>query len=611
MMETPSYLEELKKATSRADVALILGIKLKDLTYLLFKKHGSLNYKTFHIPKKSGGSREINAPKDGLKDLQRSLATLLLRCVDEISVALDNPNTVSHGFMPGRSIFTNAYPHRQKRYVFNVDLRDFFGSITFQRLRGFFIADQNFSLHKDVATVLAQIACHEGKLPQGSPSSPILSNLIGQILDMHLVKLAKQNGCIYTRYADDLTFSTNKRDFPIPIAKAAESGNSWEIGKQLRGLIAKSGFEVNDQKTRMHYKNSRQEVTGLVTNSKVNVRAEYRHDVRAKVHHLLTKGHYFDRKSVIDDKGVQSMLEIPGTLNQLHGRLGFIHTTDKFNWAQMQQHPYNYHLPKMEKKTGNESMYLRFLLYKLLYANTKPMLICEGKTDNVYLSRAIHTLHAQFPSLTTINNSGKRVLSVQLFKYAHTSTGEIFGNKSGGSAGLAKLIETYFNESSRFKAPTSQNPVIFVIDNDLGAAAKGALYDKLGKLTKNKPTGTENFYHAFGNVYVVATPLNGNSSSCIEDLFSSYDKATVIDGKTFDPTEEKDPALFYNKATFAYKVVEKSDKIDYSMFVPFIQNIVDAISHYAAKGLSATVNAAPVPTAPTPLALPKASSAKP
>ncbi|NJN91776.1 MAG: RNA-directed DNA polymerase [Leptolyngbyaceae cyanobacterium SL_5_14] len=125
---------------------------------------------------------------------------------------------VSHGFKRKLSIRTNARKHRNRRYVFNIDLTDFFGSINFGRVRGFFIKDKRFRLNSKVATIFAQIACFKKSLPQGSPCSPVISNLIGNILDTHLVRLAARTGCTYTRYADDLTFSTNKRCFPRSIA---------------------------------------------------------------------------------------------------------------------------------------------------------------------------------------------------------------------------------------------------------------------------------------------------------------------------------------------------------------------------------------------------------
>ena len=170
-------------------------------------------YTTFQIPKRNGGQRTIKAPVDALKLLQRKLSDLLQDCVDEVNIANKRKDRTANGFKRKRSIVTNARQHRHRRWVFNLDLEDFFPSINFGRVRGFLLKNRDFELHEDVATVIAQIACHENSLPQGSPCSPVISNLIAHLLDMRLVKLASEAGCAYSRYADDLTFSTNKKEF--------------------------------------------------------------------------------------------------------------------------------------------------------------------------------------------------------------------------------------------------------------------------------------------------------------------------------------------------------------------------------------------------------------
>jgi RNA-directed DNA polymerase len=149
-------------------------------------------------------------------------------------------------------------------------------------------------LSADVATAIAQIACVDGALPQGSPCSPVISNLIGSILDVRLVALAAKAGCTYTRYADDITFSTNKKEFPPEIAVPVPtvSPHAWVPSDHLRGIIERAGFSVNDSKTRLMYRHSRQDVTGLVVNKKVNIRSEYRGVVRAMVHRLIREGNF-------------------------------------------------------------------------------------------------------------------------------------------------------------------------------------------------------------------------------------------------------------------------------------------------------------------------------
>ena len=154
---------------------------------------------------------------------------------------------------------------------------------------------------------------------------------------MHLVKLASHNGCTYSRYADDLTFSTNKAEFPERIAKrTADGDHKWNVGDELGGLIKKNGFEINTHKTRMQYSDSRQEVTGLVVNSKVNVRSEYRRTVRAMVHHLFTKGSFEFVYKITDATGAVAINKIAGTSNQLHGMLAACRSSTSAN-VQMKQ----------------------------------------------------------------------------------------------------------------------------------------------------------------------------------------------------------------------------------------------------------------------------------
>ncbi len=248
------------------------------------------------MPKRSGGQRNISAPCDALKRLQRNLADLLQDCVDELAIVKKRRDHASHGFTRKRSIITNARQHRHRRWVLNLDLEDFFPSINFGRVRGYFVKNNDFALHPDVATVVAQIACFENSLPQGSPCSPAISNLVAHVLDMRLVKLAAEVGCTYSRYADDLTFSTNKKDFPpeiaVPSGSDGQGAHLWLPAEGVQGIIERSGFRINKKKTHVMYRSSRQEVTGLVVNQKISVPSGYRHSVRAMVHRLVKSGSY-------------------------------------------------------------------------------------------------------------------------------------------------------------------------------------------------------------------------------------------------------------------------------------------------------------------------------
>ena len=153
-----SQLAALKAATTLNDVARLLGYEAKGLSYILYKLQSLSKYSYFEVQKRFGGSRKISAPTAKLKLLQERLSDLLQDCLKQIEVTGGRKSSVAHGFKKDRSIATNAKRHRGKRYVFNVDLEDFFPSIHFGRVRGFFIKDNNFALDERVATILAQIA---------------------------------------------------------------------------------------------------------------------------------------------------------------------------------------------------------------------------------------------------------------------------------------------------------------------------------------------------------------------------------------------------------------------------------------------------------------------
>jgi RNA-directed DNA polymerase len=579
-----SQLSALKTATTLHDVAALLSFRPSALSYVLYVLHEDKKYTSFEVPKRSGGTRTISAPTSQLKLVQARLANVLQNCSDEISKSNKRsdedaqPDRISHGFKRRRSIITNARQHRNKRFVFNLDLEDFFGSINFGRVRGFFLKDKNFSLHPKVATLLAQIACRKSTLPQGSPCSPVISNLVGHILDIHLAKLAARTGCTYTRYADDLTFSTNKQIFPELIAiRSPGTSHSWVAGTELCALITKSGFAINVKKTRMQYRDSRQEVTGLIVNRKINVRHEYRHLVRSMVHRLLTTGTFQHTFTTVDSAGAKSTTIADGKLGELHGMLGFIDGVDLLNKADSTAASNN-------SQESKESAYRRFLLFKEFYASAAPLIVCEGKTDNVYLTHAIRSLADKYPKLATIDSAGKITIQVRRFKYAGTSTGRIL-KINGGTGDLCQFIRSYKRELKRFKAPGQSHPVIILIDNDDGASS---IYSTIKEITRVKHTREERFIRVFGNLYVVPTPLCGAKTSAIEDSFNQVTLAIPLGGKTFSRSNDFDRHTQYGKSDFAYEVVAKyANTIDFSGFIGIFDRIVDVIDEHAKTHLTA------------------------
>lgn len=572
-----SQLQALRAASSLHHVAALLQFQPKFLAYILYRKPPP-KYSSFPMAKRDGGVRTINAPSPELRLLQHNLSELLQNCIEKINKDKKWKDQLAHGFKRGRSIITNAVKHRKRRYVFNIDLNDFFGTINFGRVRGFFIKDAHFMLHPKVATILAQIVCHENALPQGSPCSPVVSNLIGHVLDIHLCNLASSNGCTYSRYADDITFSTSKPDFPAEIARrAAGRAHIWEVGNGLQNIVTHTGFSINPKKTRMQYRGSRQAVTGLVVNRKVNIRTEYRRKARALAHRLFKTGSFQHVRTIPDANGVVTPTTVTGTLAQLHGILGHIDAVDCHNF-------------EIESKTdprkakialrSKEKLYRRFLMFKDFYAAEQPVIVCEGKTDNIYLLHAIRSLAVYYPKLATVEANKKISLNVRILKTVQTSTGRVL-QLEGGAAFLEALIEQYLIEIQKFKAPGMQCAVVLVVDND---TAGDKIYNTIRRLTKKKAPKSDNYVHIAGNLYVVLTPLKpGAAKSTIEDSFADEIRNLNLGGKTFSANSNADTTAHFGKHILSQHVREHAGKIDFTGFAGLLDRINEAIEAHQAK----------------------------
>lgn len=267
-METKSDLLRLLNALKKEDLGEDYHPFLPSLLnyYCNPNRDPKKRYKHFSIPKKSGGVRDISVPVKGLKSM--------LTYLNMVLQAMYEPSDAAMGFVPGSSIADNAAVHVGKYYVFNTDLKDFFPSIHQARIWKV-LQLKPFSLNKELASVIAGLCCMldangNGVLPQGSPCSPILTNIVCRQLDRRLSGLAKRFNLRYTRYADDITFSSDYNVFQ----------EESEFMTEFKRIIADQNFIFNDKKTRLQKRNQRQEVTGLVVNDKVNVVREYVRDIR-------------------------------------------------------------------------------------------------------------------------------------------------------------------------------------------------------------------------------------------------------------------------------------------------------------------------------------------
>jgi len=578
-----SQLAALQECKSLRGVAKLLDVKPGMLAYLLYiKPKSSAMYAKFAIPKRSGGTREICAPVPELKLIQFRLSRLLQRCADEINAKLGfaedaEHSGIAHGFKRHHSIMTNARVHKTRRYVFNVDIQDFFGSINFGRVYGFFIKNKHFALKPSVATVIAQIACYEGKLPQGSPCSPVISNLIGHLLDVRLVQLAKATGSSYSRYADDLTFSSNRRDFPSRIAfRPNPEFHDWQAGSGLKRWIAKNGFELNEKKTRMQYRDSRQEVTGLSVNRKVNSRSDYRRTVRSMVYRLITTGTFEHTQVSKGPDGQEVVTATAGRTSQLRGMLSFIDQVDQFN-AKL----YKKERTAPPASTSREALFRQFILFDAFYSAETPVLICEGETDNVYLSSAIHQMIAKYPSLATETSRGVVRLRVRLHRYSNKVNKRVL-KLGGGTGDLAGFIAEYHKQvATKFKAPGAKLPVVILIDNDSG---KGPVLDAVKRITKTPVDETATFTRVFANLYLVLTPLIADAKeSCIEDCFDAATLKITHQGKPFNPSNKRDSSPHYGKTVFAHEVIRpNAKKIDFSGFASILDRVQAVLDYHQA-----------------------------
>ena len=263
---------------SADDVAKYFAIPLGQLVWTLYRAPDDRRYRHFEIPKRTGGMRQIHAPIGLVRALQDRLHVELKRLYRA------HPN--AHGFIDGRSVASNAADHADKRWVLNVDLEDFFPTINFGRVRGLLLRPP-FELGLPAAAVCAQIVTYRNGLPQGAPTSPVLSNFIAATLDRRLLRLAREHKLVYSRYADDITFSTDLPQFPPSIAvhEQIEGGGLRVVaGDALDQTIRACGFSINTRKVRIQGRGVHQSVTGLCVNARVNIERRRIRRIRAMLH---------------------------------------------------------------------------------------------------------------------------------------------------------------------------------------------------------------------------------------------------------------------------------------------------------------------------------------
>ena len=292
---------------------------LAQLNYHAYSKNNPNRYVQFQIPKKKKGEfRTITAPNAGLKSIQKCLNVMLQ---DKFKA-----NSAAYGFVIGKSVVDNAKVHIGQRYIYNIDLKDFFPSIKAGRIFSC-LQLKPFSFDREIASFITDLCCHEGVLPQGAPTSPTLTNIVCSRLDWRLSKLAKRYNMRYSRYADDITFSSMENLFHA----------DGDFVKSLHYFINKEGFCINDAKTRLNSYYQRLEVTGLTINEKPNVTQKYVKQIRTMLHNWEKNGHNYAQNKFLEhyhptkNKAGKHCIEniIDGKLNYLKMVKGFEDSTYK------------------------------------------------------------------------------------------------------------------------------------------------------------------------------------------------------------------------------------------------------------------------------------------
>lgn len=245
-------------------LADLVGVDYRLMAAMAHEPHEF--YRTFSLQKRSGGIRHIDVPRPALLVVQRWILKEILSSL--------NVSDAAHGFIKGRSIITNARAHAKSRELLKVDIKDFFPSIQFDKVLKVF---ESVGYPRNVSWALARFSTKNSCLPQGAATSPSLSNLVCRDLDIAMEAIAKENGLIYTRYADDLVFSGEKILDSMKIF----------VGK----IALEFGFILNDKKTVVAREGHRKIVTGIsISSGDLKLPRSYLRELRKQIHYVTVRG---------------------------------------------------------------------------------------------------------------------------------------------------------------------------------------------------------------------------------------------------------------------------------------------------------------------------------
>ena len=260
-------------------------------TIYQLSKHADKHYKTYTIPKKSGGLRTICQPSKKLKGLQ---SWILVNILNKLKVS-----SSCKGFERGSSTADNAEPHKTANAILTLDLKDFFPTIKRNKVYSIF---KSVGYNARISSILTNFCTFEGALPQGSPCSPKLANLSAWSLDVRVQGYVGKRGITYTRYADDLSFS------------ALSPSKVVRIIPMIKSIIKDENFEVNPAKTRIAGSARAKKITGLIiANDSFGIGRQKYKELRSKIYHLTLPAEQTNTK----------------LLYEVHGWMAYLNSVDK------------------------------------------------------------------------------------------------------------------------------------------------------------------------------------------------------------------------------------------------------------------------------------------
>jgi len=553
--------------SSYKDLEAPLGLPEKALRFFAYVLPSSEKYQRFEISNKGGGIRDIAAPHPVLKLIQHRISKKI--------ESLYNPKSYVHGYIPGRSIISNAEKHVGQRWLLRLDIKDFFPSITYVRVRGLFMAPP-FYMERNVATLLARLCVLDDMLPQGSPASPIISNLIFSTADRRLRKMASENRCYYSRYCDDIFISSNHRHFPKAIAYRDEE-DSVALSESFLDVIEQSGFKVNDSKVSLKGKDNRQVVTGIVVNEKKNVPREFVREVRAMIYGWEKAGDLksFDKywKENYANRNREYIEDV--SFDQvLRGKLSFIKA--------VKGEADSTYLSLAKRVAALDPSFSIDPKAVRAHAVEEIIVIGEGKTDQLHMEAALNWFHAR-GKYSELNIKFKEI------------------NYKAGDQELLK-------EAEYLSRHVQKNLVLCVFDSDVSETVK-------------KAKGSAKLYLDRGNnvfTLVIPSPAFRGESICIEHLYKDSDlkkkdskgrrlyfvdefdqklgfhlkdfgiyrprpggKTLIVDSDVVDIRTHKNIAL--TKNDFASKVISKEppfNDMDFSGFEPLFDTVKEIYDEF-------------------------------